>query len=185
MVHRVIAPVLQEGGVAMAHQAPIGFGTAQAGTCPSRARPRAAAARIRDFAGEGSQVAAARAFVVQVAHGHPRRDDAELVVSELAANAVVHCGGAAFRVVVQHLSGRRLRITVISGPAVACPVLRPAGCGPESGRGLAIVAALAGWWDVEHADGGHRVTALLDRVAPEVPEPADPLAAFADLDGLS
>lgn len=68
-------------------------------------------------------------------------DAVELLVSELATNAVKHAHGARMRVrVLDH--GLRLRVEV-SDDSVSLPVPRRATAGAENGRGLAIIDALA------------------------------------------
>lgn len=70
-----------------------------------------------------------------------RADTVELLVSELATNAVVHAYGARVRVQVR-VRGRRLRVEV-SDDSLSLPAPRLAAVGAENGRGLALVDALA------------------------------------------
>lgn len=77
---------------------------------------------------------------------------AELVVSELATNAVTHTGGE-FTVTVDS-SPRKIRLEVEdSGPGQ--PTLRAARPDSMDGRGLSIVAALCTAWGVDRS-GDHK-----------------------------
>lgn len=81
-------------------------------------------------------------------------DTATLLTSELVANAVIH-GGAPGKpvllVVFDLAGGLRVEVHDPGGPGVECK--RPTMDG-ESGRGLAIVAALADFWDWEPTGWG-------------------------------
>lgn len=99
-----------------------------------------------DFAAEPGSVREARLFVCGLlrAHGLPGvADDAELVVSELATNAVTHAG-TPFIVTVD-CDGSRLLLTVQDGTSEV-PVLMMAEPMDTGGRGLAIVKALSQDW---------------------------------------
>lgn len=86
------------------------------------------------------------------------RDDAELVVSELATNAVRHAGSA-FRLSVQDL-GSGVRVTVQdSGEAV--PRERHPSPDEHGGRGVAIVSKLASRWGYDLLGDGKVVWAEL------------------------
>ncbi|MET1060386.1 MAG: ATP-binding protein [Nocardioides sp.] len=99
-------------------------------------------------------------------------DDAELCISELAGNAVLHSGTTFMEIVLETLH-RGVRISVEDdGPTPAAAVLpRQAftfdGDGtdlddePTTGRGLSIVSILASSWGVELTDAGKRVWAEL------------------------
>lgn len=96
-------------------------------------------------------------------------DDATLVVSELVTNAVAHAFGDQVLGRVR-VTGHRLRIEVedqACGRTV--PVCRAPDPARESGRGLALVAALALDWGVTpaHDGSGHVVWAELPLTAPE------------------
>jgi anti-sigma regulatory factor (Ser/Thr protein kinase) len=78
-------------------------------------------------------------------------DDGELIVSELATNAVIH-GGSPFRASVERLP-HVVRISVEdSGPGF--PHSRRASYDSPSGRGVAIVEALSYRWGCDRVDGG-------------------------------
>ncbi|MBV9416557.1 MAG: MEDS domain-containing protein [Solirubrobacterales bacterium] len=106
---------------------------------------------------------AARHFVASLLERRPYGarapvDDAQLVVSELATNSVVHagtpfsvsvrCDGTAIRIAVHDRSPRE-------------PIVRAAGPTARSGRGLRLVAAVARNWGVETAPDGKTVWAEL------------------------
>jgi anti-sigma regulatory factor (Ser/Thr protein kinase) len=147
------------------------------------APPATAAARwprpvCRVFPGHAAQVPQARRFVRRVlaagvfAAGGPV-SDAALLTSELAANAVQHTAsgrGGHFAVVIwPYPPGVRICVTdggSVGGPAAALPapgrLADPgllAGPGPlaDSGRGLAIVAALASRWGQQAGPSGRTV----------------------------
>jgi anti-sigma regulatory factor (Ser/Thr protein kinase) len=89
----------------------------------------------------------ARTFVAGLLRrrGYDRElvEDAELMVSELATNAVVHVGEP-FTVAVNEVE-RGVCVSV-EDPSSALPVLRAPGSAAEGGRGLRIVEALAADW---------------------------------------
>ncbi|MGA5701727.1 ATP-binding protein [Peterkaempfera bronchialis] len=92
----------------------------------------------------------------------------ELVVSELVTNAVVHAGGVSITIGLSAVAGE-MRIEVMDGSDVA-PSSRTAGGGAESGRGLALVDALASGWGVEPTRRGKTVWATC--VLPPAPRSA-------------
>ncbi|WP_055529404.1 ATP-binding protein [Streptomyces graminilatus] len=82
-------------------------------------------------------------------------DEAVLATSELFANAVRHAGTApadSIALVLEHTEGE-LRVT-LSDPSPLLPRPRTPDTAAESGRGLAIVAALADDWGTAPADPG-------------------------------
>jgi anti-sigma regulatory factor (Ser/Thr protein kinase) len=85
--------------------------------------------------------------------------DVETIVSELTTNAVRASERAGTPVVVLLvLTSRSVAVEVLdSGPGV--PVRREPGPGAESGRGLALVAALSADWGWTPARGGKIVWA--------------------------
>jgi anti-sigma regulatory factor (Ser/Thr protein kinase) len=94
---------------------------------------------------------------------------AELVVAELATNAVLHGSrpGRCFRLTLVHDAPTgRLRIEVRDARGDRLPLPRAADAAADplssGGRGLSLVAALTDSWDaVPHADGGKTVRATL------------------------
>ena len=114
--------------------------------------------------------------------------DAELVVSELVTNATLH-GEAP--ITVRVLVGRAVRVEVEDARRTA-PIMSRHNAEAMTGRGLAMVAALATGWGIDLAgSGGKVVWAELSRnraPAPEVSQPAVDiealLVAWSD-DGLA
>jgi anti-sigma regulatory factor (Ser/Thr protein kinase) len=103
--------------------------------------------RRRVFMGHPAQVACARQFVRRTLPTFPGAGDAALLTSELAANAIQHTasGSATFEVVICHWPATA-RIAVIDAGAPAVPAPASPGCLDTSGRGLALVEALACQW---------------------------------------
>jgi anti-sigma regulatory factor (Ser/Thr protein kinase) len=99
----------------------------------------------------------ARQFVAERLHRwHYERlmHSALLVTSEIVTNAVLHAGVRLVLAVEDQGDGVLL---IVEDPAPALPVPRDATPDDTSGRGLAIVAALAADWGVEPVPGGKRV----------------------------
>jgi anti-sigma regulatory factor (Ser/Thr protein kinase) len=110
--------------------------------------PLAECPEVRVFAGERVQVARARDFVAQALSGHPAADDAVLLTSELATNAVLHTAsgdGGVFRVVVG-MTGKCVRVEVHDGGSDTAPGVRLPRTPEESGAGLYLVEVLADRW---------------------------------------
>jgi len=119
-----------------------------------------AAARFR--AGPDAPFAA-RHFVTCLLERRPYRDrapiaDAQLVVSELATNAVIHAG-TPFSVSVR-CDGSAIRISVHDWSRTQ-PTVREVGPTAQSGRGLRLVDAVSRSWGVEPACEGKTVWAEL------------------------
>jgi anti-sigma regulatory factor (Ser/Thr protein kinase) len=91
-------------------------------------------------------------------HDPARLDDARIVVAELAANAVLHARSP-FSVSLRS-DGSTIRILVRDRSHVT-PVMRGSGLTTPSGRGMHLVAAVAGAWGVELAPDGKVVWAEL------------------------
>jgi anti-sigma regulatory factor (Ser/Thr protein kinase) len=91
-------------------------------------------------------------------HTRARLDDARIVVTELAANAVLHAGSP-FSVSVRG-DGARLRIGV-RDHSRAMPEPQEPSAVRLSGRGLQLIAAIAGRWGVEPLADGKVVWAEL------------------------
>lgn len=116
-----------------------------------------------------SSVSAARRFLSQRFAEHTVdvavANDAILVVSELVTNAVLHALGP---VVVEAAfadgstaEAPAVRVVVSDGSPVA-PTMRADSEGASTGRGLALVAALARRWGVEAEGSGKAVWVELD-----------------------
>lgn len=101
-------------------------------------------------------VASVRRFARAACDRLPRStaDTVELLVSEIATNALVH-GAGEVRVRV-HVSGRDVRVE-IDDEGAALPQPREAAPTAEGGRGLALVTALSGGWGVATRPGGKTV----------------------------
>jgi serine/threonine-protein kinase RsbW len=105
------------------------------------------------FRGEPGQVAQVRAGLREYLAGCPRCDDAVLIASELAANAVLHSAsrGASFTVRAEIFRDYAwVEVEDLGGPWL---------CRQRDDRphGLDLVTALAADWGVE-TSGGCRVT---------------------------
>jgi hypothetical protein len=93
-------------------------------------------------------IGVARRFVASAVGDVPCRPELEVLTSEVVANAVTHAG-TEVTVEVQAGNGRA-RVEVHDGSA-ALPRLQAPGFNLRTGRGLAIVAALAddwGYWPI-------------------------------------
>ncbi|WP_170317006.1 ATP-binding protein [Acrocarpospora corrugata] len=108
---------------------------------------------------ETTAVPTARHFVrdVLTGTGFDRIDDAELLVSELAANSVRHVGSGLAVAVTRNFANILIEVTDLGSPTSA-PHLQPPpdGEGP-GGFGLVLVDQLASAWG-SYAQGGCQVT---------------------------
>jgi anti-sigma regulatory factor (Ser/Thr protein kinase) len=119
-------------------------------------------AKARFRAGPDAPLAARR-FLAGLLRRRPYGDrvdahDAELVVSELATNAVIHAGtpfsvgvrydGSAVRISVQDWSSRQ-------------PIIRELRPGALSGRGLRLIAMVSRAWGIDYGPDGKTVWAEL------------------------
>ena len=88
-------------------------------------------------------------------------DDAELALSEMVGNAVRHARPRADGSLLAkwEVAEDSLRIAVVDGGGEAEPVVKHSCPEDRSGRGLAIIAALAQDWGVEHTGPDTRVWA--------------------------
>ncbi|WP_248963890.1 ATP-binding protein [Sphaerisporangium perillae] len=100
------------------------------------------------FPAREAAVGEARRWVGKLLDGHPRRDDAVLLLSETFTNAVVHTRSAAVGVVVLLDGQERVQIEVVDEGAETSPcVCRHArGDLAESGRGIRLLRALSDQW---------------------------------------
>lgn len=94
-----------------------------------------------------------------IPYGSALSEDVELVVGELAANAVVHglVPGRDFEVVLRY-DGRLVRVEVSDARGEQGPPEALAPAGPwsaEGGRGLVLVEAVAREWGVRARPPGH------------------------------
>lgn len=113
------------------------------------------------FPGRTDQVSQARAFLGRLLADCPMRDDAVLICSELAANAVLHSDSARprgeFTVRVEAREGVYVRIEIEDQGGRA-----EAGRSDHGGRGLEIVAYLADYWDIRGDNTARTACARLD-----------------------
>jgi anti-sigma regulatory factor (Ser/Thr protein kinase) len=86
------------------------------------------------------------------------RHDAELVVSELATNAVIHAG-TPFTVGVRY-DGSALRISVQDWSSTQ-PIMRESNPHALSGRGLRLIATVSRAWGIDYGPDGKTVWAEL------------------------
>jgi anti-sigma regulatory factor (Ser/Thr protein kinase) len=124
---------------------PVVLGHGQGGIVTDTVATRT---KTRIFPGSPDQVAHARQFVGRVLAGHPVANDAALLTSELATNAVVHTASGqdgTFAVAVrQHAA--MVRVEVWDAGAVTAPVVRSPDREREGGVGLGLVEAIAARW---------------------------------------
>lgn len=106
-------------------------------------------------------------------------DDALLVASELAANAMLHAGGIAAVGVADQ--GDDVRIEVHDRTRVP-PVIARHSVEAMTGRGLRLVASISTDWGAEPTDDGKVVWARLSESHPSVPPTADDLLQLWDGD---
>jgi hypothetical protein len=115
-----------------------------------------------DFGADHDAPRSARHFVAGAlrdwGHAGTILEDAVLLVTEMATNAVVHARSP-FSVVAR-AEGARVRLSVRDGSLVT-PTLRSDGPTATSGRGLQLVAALSSRWGVETSADGKTVWAEL------------------------
>ncbi|MDA8296781.1 MAG: MEDS domain-containing protein [Actinomycetota bacterium] len=132
---------------------------------PELTRSPGPATHVARFAADLAELARARRFVASSLPGIGEEAEAEatLIVTELAANAVVHAGSRfSVRLGIAH---RQLWIAVQDGAGLLAPLA------PTPGRGLGLVAALAERWGCEQLERGKVVWALLP-LTREMPAPA-------------
>jgi serine/threonine-protein kinase RsbW len=113
------------------------------------------------FPGQPDQVRRARREVARFLAGHPATDDAVLITSELASNAILHGGskGQFFTVRTEiHADYLWIEVEDLGGPWNLQPrdAARP--------HGLDVVEALTGPdnWGVDRSQGGHVVWCRLE-----------------------
>ena len=99
---------------------------------------------------EGNVARRARAFAAEALRSWGWHDVevAELLVSELASNAVQHTTSPTVAVTVSEGAGRSVRIEV-ANVGRGDPVRRPPDPTRVGGHGLAVVAELAAAWGIE------------------------------------
>lgn len=88
--------------------------------------------------------------------------EADLVVTELIANAAAHAVGPTISVTITRCGPRRVRVAVVDQDEAAVPTPRSAGAWDEHGRGLALIEATSRRWGTERLPGAKRVWAELE-----------------------
>jgi anti-sigma regulatory factor (Ser/Thr protein kinase) len=112
-----------------------------------------------ELAGSPESVRAARALICQVlGSDHPSAHDAQLVASELVANAIAHSrSGQPGGTLTLEVSARSDDVVIRvndGGGAVREPRVQPSGADREHGRGMRIVDTLATEWGTEPSPSG-------------------------------
>lgn len=119
----------------------------------------------RIFSGSADQLASVRHHVRDAIGDHPCLDVAELVASELAANAIAHTAsglpGGKFEVWATSLADGRVGILVADQGGPTVPEPKPVDFESESGRGLDLVRTLAAMFFVSGDENGREVLAVL------------------------
>ncbi len=102
------------------------------------------------FPREPGAIADARRFVASELHGLDGTmiEEAILMVSELATNAITHAGSA-FRIGIDRHQEIRIEVTDAGRGEPAVQAIEPTAL---DGRGLLIVQELARTWGVQHSD---------------------------------
>ncbi len=120
------------------------LGPVSSDTAEVEAPPGISLRRWRVFPGHGRQLGLMRRWLESVLPEGPARDDVASVASELASNAIRHTRSGRGGAFVVEIAATRetVRVAVTDGGALQEPrfVENPGG---ESGRGLALVRALA------------------------------------------
>lgn len=130
---------------------------------------------------DGAQLSRVRAFVSGELRSLGRAeliDDAVLVASELASNALLHADGIVKVSVTEH--GDAVRVAVHDRTRVP-PVIARQSVEAMTGRGLRLVASLSREWGAEPTKGGKLVWAdLSEGHSPSPAAPADVLDLWDD-----
>ncbi|MGW5372559.1 ATP-binding protein [Streptomyces sp. NPDC004009] len=112
------------------------------------------------------EVSRARRWTRDILRGSPLADDAELIVSELSANAILHTASGrengSFHLAVA-VSAQVVAVSVTDdGGTGTAPKVEDQDQDAEHGRGLGMVSVIAHRVVVHDSDQGHTVTAELD-----------------------
>ena len=113
------------------------------------------------------EVSRARRWTRDILHGSPLAEEAELIVSELSANAILHTASGrergSFHLALA-VSPQVIALSVTDeGGTTTAPKIEHQDQEAEHGRGLGMVSAIAHRVAVHDSDGGHTVTAELYR----------------------
>ncbi|MFI2757998.1 ATP-binding protein [Streptomyces echinatus] len=111
------------------------------------------------------EVSRARRWTRDILRGSPLADDAELIVSELSANAILHTASGredgSFHLAVA-VSAQVVAVSVTDdGVTTTAPKVEHQDQDAEHGRGLGMVSVIAHRVVVHDSDQGHTVTAEL------------------------
>lgn len=111
------------------------------------------------------EVSRARRWTRDILRGSPLAEDAELIVSELSANAILHTASGreygSFHLAVA-VSAQVVAVSVTDdGGTAAAPKVEHQDQDAEHGRGLGMVSVIAHRVVVHESDQGHTVTAEL------------------------
>ena len=111
------------------------------------------------------EVSRARRWTRDILRGSPLAEDAELIVSELSANAILHTASGreqgSFHLAVA-VSAQVVAVSVTDdGGTTTAPKVEHQDQDAEHGRGLGMVSALAHRVIVHTSQAGHTVTAEL------------------------
>lgn len=100
------------------------------------------------FPAREENVGAARRWLRKVLDGHPRCDDAVLLLSEAMTNSIVHTRSAVIATVVIIEEDGRVQIEIIDDGAETMPSMCRYSPGDlvESGRGIRLIRALSNRW---------------------------------------
>jgi serine/threonine-protein kinase RsbW len=118
----------------------------------------------RSFPGRADQIARAREFTKRVLGPYPLTDEAVLLVSELATNALEHTStgdGGKFQVTICR-NGTSLLIGVTDNGSAKTPVPGPLDPESETGRGLGLVDLIADRWGYCGGEHGRAVWFEMD-----------------------
>jgi len=129
---------------------------------------------------DGAQLSRVRAFVAEELRALERAgliDDAVLVASELASNALLHANGIVTVSVTE--SGECVRISVQDRTRVP-PVMARQSVEAMTGRGLRLVASLSKEWGAEPTEVGKAVWADLSESHASSPFTADLIETWDD-----
>ncbi|MFD4479608.1 ATP-binding protein [Streptomyces sp. NPDC058471] len=111
------------------------------------------------------EVSRVRRWTRDILSGSPLAEDAELIVSELSANAILHTASGrqsgSFSLAVE-VSPQMVALSVTDdGDTRTAPKVEHQGEEADHGRGLGMVSAIAHRVVVHDSDKGHTVTAEL------------------------
>jgi serine phosphatase RsbU (regulator of sigma subunit)/anti-sigma regulatory factor (Ser/Thr protein kinase) len=138
---------------------------------------------VFEISHDGAQLSRVREFVADELRKLGRGgliDDAVLVASELASNAMLHAGGIAAVGVAEH--GDAVRVTVHDRTRVP-PVIGRQSAEAMTGRGLRLVASLSAEWGAEPTTDGKVVWADLTEAHSSAPFTPGDLLEMWDDDG--